>query len=342
VHDEELRVIGKAGGIRHLIVHGRALHAEDGTLLGAVTVNQDITRLREQERALRASEERFRMAFDASPVGIALCSATGEFVQANDAMCRLVGRSADELHRLREADLTHPLEVRSNDLLRRLAGLGAGAVVRTDKRYVRADGVVVWVAASAVAVVGERGEPQVLLQAHDVSERQALQERLAYQALHDDLTGLPNRRLLIDRLTLALARSERSHRPVGVLLLDLDGFKAVNDSFGHGVGDEVLVAVAERLRSALRPSDTIARLGGDEFVVLCDDLPAAEDVHAVAGRLALALSVPIFTGSGPVHLGASIGAAVAEGPDVDADRLLDRADTAMYEVKRANRALLGR
>jgi len=170
-------------------------------------------------------------------------------------------------------------------------------------------------------------------------------------AFHDGLTGLANRDLLADRLRLVLARAVRDRGHVGVLFLDLDRFKAVNDSLGHGAGDRLLVAVAERFRAALRPSDTLARIGGDEFVAVLDGLPDAAAAGRAAGRVLALVDTPFILEAGPdggaveAAVGASIGGAVAvapEGPGLEGDRiealaraLLEAADEAMYQVKRS-------
>jgi diguanylate cyclase (GGDEF)-like protein len=164
-------------------------------------------------------------------------------------------------------------------------------------------------------------------------ERKRAELELAHRATHDALTGLPNRALLRDRLELTLARVERRARGCGVLFLDLDGFKAVNDSFGHDVGDALLVAVGERLRALVRPSDTVARFGGDEFVVLCDDLLGPEEATKVADRIVTALADPLEVDGKEHVVGVSIGVALADGREEGADALIRRADEAMYAVK---------
>lgn len=157
-------------------------------------------------------------------------------------------------------------------------------------------------------------------------------DELAHAALHDPLTGLPNRALLMDRLQQTVAHCRRSGRPGAVLFVDLDGFKLVNDTLGHHVGDAVLVAVAERLRGELRPVDTVARLGGDEFVIVCADAPAAEAAR-ILDRLERALLLPLATSEGAVSIGASIGLRPVTA-DADAEEILQGADAAMYDVKR--------
>ncbi len=161
---------------------------------------------------------------------------------------------------------------------------------------------------------------------------------LSHDSLHDPLTLLPNRRLLLDRLDHALARTQRTEVATLVAMVDLDGFKAVNDTHGHAAGDGALVAVAERLRSVVRPEDTVARWGGDEFVVVAECLPGTA-YEAVTDRLLHALDVPLETAAGlPLSLSLTVGVALGQWCDT-ADVLLERADAAMYAQRRARRAV---
>ena len=157
--------------------------------------------------------------------------------------------------------------------------------------------------------------------------------RRSARAVHDPLTGPANRVLLLDRLTVALARADRQARGLGVLYVDLDGFKAVNDRWRHAVGDEVLRTVAQRLTAAVRPQDTVARIGGDEFVVLCGDLTGDDDASEVAERALEALRRPIPHRAGICQLAASIGV-VPGGGERDPAELIEAADRAMYRAKR--------
>jgi diguanylate cyclase (GGDEF)-like protein len=161
-------------------------------------------------------------------------------------------------------------------------------------------------------------------------------ESSTHRALHDALTELPNRLLLADRFALAAARARRHRAAIGVVLVDLDGFKSLNDRYGHHAGDLALVEVADRLRTVVRDADTAARLGGDEFVVLTETVPGGTDVAALARRLERALEPPIDADGTEVALTASAGAAVVE-PDVDLDEALARADARMFERKRERR-----
>lgn len=173
--------------------------------------------------------------------------------------------------------------------------------------------------------------------AHDVSHRIATEERLAHDATHDPLTNLPNRTLLDDRLGHALDRARRTGAEVAVLFLDLDGFKDVNDTWGHATGDRVLAEVAERVAATARASDTVARLGGDEFVVVCEDAGSAAGAQTLAGRILEAIGAPITVGGVEHRVGASVGIVVADEGERDPEELIRQADAAMYRAKQSGR-----
>ena len=194
-----------------------------------------------------------------------------------------------------------------------------------------------WVALSVSTVRGEHGELLYLIsQMQDITERKAAEARLAHQALHDPLTGLPNRTLFGDRMLVARARIRRGGS-LAVIFCDLDGFKTVNDRFGHDTGDRVLADVAGRMSAVVRPSDTIARIGGDEFAILCEGIDERGAI-AVANRVAFALDSPIHVGEGALRMTASIGIVLTDDAECGAEALLGAADGAMYMAKRAGGA----
>lgn len=173
--------------------------------------------------------------------------------------------------------------------------------------------------------------------AHDISSRKAVEQELKHRALHDPLTGLPNRILMLDRLQQCLSRRDETNSGLAVLFIDLDHFKRINDSFGHEAGDQVLITVAQRLQRAMRPADTVARLAGDEFVVACPDVASYRDATVIAQRLQEALAPPIHLNEDNVFVAASIGIALA-APGCDAEKLIGSADIAMYQAKTGGRA----
>ena len=204
--------------------------------------------------------------------------------------------------------------------------------------------------ARRLSVTGEaiHGPDGVLLGAvvtmADVTRQRELEDRLRADALHDPLTGLPHRGLLVDRVQHGLLTTARSGLPVAVLFCDLDGFKAVNDRYGHPAGDVVLRETARRLQAVLRPGDTVGRIGGDEFVAVCPSVPGEAAAAALVARVVEAVGAPVVVGAdadGPlqVRVGVSVGVALSRGAD-DVDALLARADEEMYRVKRERHAAL--
>jgi diguanylate cyclase (GGDEF)-like protein/PAS domain S-box-containing protein len=323
-----------------------AMTGPDGQVVGFIGIAHDITQRRRAERALAASEEKFRLAFETAPVGMYIFGVGaedhGRILRVNDEMSRFVGRTPEVLRSCRVQQLADTGDERSVDALLDQLVLEPGDHQRVEIAFRRADGRVVWGSVSATVVAPEGGAPYGICLIEDVTARRQVEAELRHLALHDALTGLANRVLVLDRLGHALAQSDRDERLVGVLYLDLDGFKLVNDRWGHAEGDLLLQAVAERLHAAVRPGDTLGRLGGDEFAVVCPGLASSRDLSAMAARIAEALRqpYPLLTGRTHGEIGASIGLAVS-GPGTTAEELLDSADFAMYSVKRQKRAAAG-
>ena len=278
-----------------------------------------------------------RSAFANAPMGIALTTPAGVLVDANPALCMMLGRTEEELHGRSVLDQVHP-EV-STAAQEAYASLLAAPSrpMRHETRLVRSDGtdVPVQVTASWVAKSADGQAAHLVMIVEDITERKALEAQLVHRSLHDPLTGLPNRLLFQDRLWHALERGRRENTPTCVLITDLDGFKAINDELGHPMGDLVLVTFAERLRSVLRASDTAARLGGDEFSIVCENTEPA-DAETLADRLRGAVTEPLQLGGRTVSVGLSIGiGSVAGGlePGEVYERVVREADDAMYADK---------
>jgi diguanylate cyclase (GGDEF)-like protein/PAS domain S-box-containing protein len=328
-----LRVVRPDGAVRWLMSATEPLFDESGVVTGHVGTIDDITeRLVAQRDTERLSD---------------IVEATSDLVVISDRESRILYMNAAARHFF-DLDPSAPVddfdftpytppwaqEVYLNDTRPQLRDEG---IWSGEFAYYR-DGAEVPVSALFLAHRDSDGRIEYVSSVtRDISERKAFEERLEYQATHDPLTGLPNRTLFLDRLELALARSRRSSRTVAVLFCDLDHFKVVNDSLGHGAGDRLLVALAQRLRDALRPGDTVARFGGDEFVILCDELATQQDAVYIAERIHRAVHEPLPIGSTEMFAAISIGIAFATR-DTGPETMIRDADAAMYLAKERGRA----
>ncbi|MDB1088034.1 diguanylate cyclase CdgB [Streptomyces sp. ACA25] len=327
-----------------------------------------LVRLEREQQALKASEESFRQAFEYAPSGMAIAEVGGEYngrlTRTNDALCRLLDRPAAVLRRYSFTDLVHP-----EDTLVLLRTSAEGG--RAELRLARRDGSYVWVSVRNSVVADAADGPQYLLtHVEDIEERKRHELALAHRASHDSLTGLPNSAELRTRLGSRICDRPGTERParratdvfdgfgtppplpydhhehvrspedpggegkgLAVLFCDLDGFKSINDRFGHSCGDTVLQEVAQRLARAVRDNDTVARLGGDEFVVLADGLGETEAAD-LAVRLRNAIIPPIRVEGRAVRVGASFGIGWA-ACGMTTEGVLESADQRMYLEKRS-------
>lgn len=314
---------------RWAVVHGLFI-------AGLAFANLISWRANERVRADTArSQERFRRAFEDAPVSMALVDPSGRVLQANRELRVQTGRETTDL--LRFWDLHPPAD---RDALRASWPPRPG-VPDSERRYLRADGTLGWIHWRHSLILGADGQPDhYISQGVDITARKHDAERLDHQAHHDPLTGLPNRALFDRVLAAALERRRETGSRLAVLFADIDDFKVINDSLGHRAGDELLVSVAERLATVVRPDDTIARFGGDEFVILLERVPSLADVRRVADRVAAEVRRPFVLEGRSRYLSASLGVAVADGSDVQAEELLRDADAAMYQAKEHGKARL--
>ncbi len=309
-------------------------HLANPKVRGIVGNLHDITERKHSEEALRDAHERFRSAFENAPIGMAIADLEGRIIRANPALGRILGRDVADIYDKNMNEYTHPddRELSKSEMARLISSDADG--YRLEKRYCHLDGHDVWVSLNVSCVRDEDQRPLYFIgQIEDVTEGRALRERLAFAAIHDSLTTLPNRELFMDRVEVALRRSARSGLRVAIIFLDLDRFKLVNDSLGHDVGDRVLCAVAERLSGVMRAGDTLARFGGDEFTVLCDEVVDEEAALELAQRLVSAMDVPLALPTGEVFASLSVGIAMSETGADSGAALLRNADVAMYRAK---------
>ncbi|MGJ7439681.1 diguanylate cyclase domain-containing protein [Aquipuribacter sp. MA13-6] len=308
-----------------------------GGAIGTVVTVDDITEQQEARHRLTVAERSLRLTFDHAPIGIAILRPDGSLLEANTALCDLLG--VTEAHLMADGLqwAAHPDERdHDGDLLATwLSGSRERHVI--DRRLPHVSGG--WLSCQlSVAVVRDNdGTPlHLIVQVVDLTARHALEQELRAAATEDPLTGLANRRALSEELDEAQRRQERDGSGVGLLYVDLDDFKTVNDTYGHDVGDRVLVETGRRLRGVMRDDDTVCRMGGDEFVVLCAPVEGPLVMHRLEARLASMLPVTVMADGRPVTVRASTGSVVV-APEEDLDDALRRADAAMYRSKAASR-----
>jgi diguanylate cyclase (GGDEF)-like protein/PAS domain S-box-containing protein len=292
----------------------------------------------QSRQALQESEERFRKIFKDGPLGMAVVGLDYSYVKVNNMLCRITGYTEEEFGLLHYADIAHPEDIEDDaQNLKRLQN-GEIADYKREKRTVRKNGEYIWVSQTISLIRDEGGAALYFLEmAEDISERKQFEERLAYQASHDELTALPNRNLLADRIRQALLHAHRYHRQVAVMFIDLDHFKFINDSLGHDSGDQLLKIIAGRLSACVRSGDTVARQGGDDFVVVLSDMARSEDAAKIVNKIQTEVCRPIKIEEHDLEVTCSIGISAYPRDGTDVQELMKNADVAMFRAKEQGR-----
>ncbi|MFE4603962.1 putative bifunctional diguanylate cyclase/phosphodiesterase [Kitasatospora indigofera] len=293
---------------------------------------------KEAEKALRASEARFRALFESAAIGIGIGDTEGNILAVNKALQEIFGAGPEDLQGHKVNELVHPEDTPGvweayEDLVS-----GKREYLQFDKPYYRRDGEVVWTQLTVSLIRDDDGAPQYqVAMLEDITDRYRLQERLRHQATHDSLTGLPNRAAFFERLEKIFEEPEPGAR-FGLCYVDLDGFKVVNDSLGHETGDQLLTAVADRLKAALTPlGHLVARLGGDEFVVLLENCRGEQEAVAAAKTVLNALDGPVHIGDHRLAVGASVGVLERRVATTTPGAAVRAADLTLYRAKEAGR-----
>jgi diguanylate cyclase (GGDEF)-like protein/PAS domain S-box-containing protein len=333
---------GQAGSVevtlagRRLVVRTAPIDIPQEATLGLVTV-EDVTSYRETEQRLSLAMETFRTAFDAAPIGMALVGLDGRFLQVNAALSDILGYEAADLLQLTFQDITHPDDLHID--VARAEQLVAGDIDRyqMEKRYYDHRGHVIWVQLSGSLVRSARGEPvHFIAQIEDISDRKRREAALTRMARRDPLTGLLNRGVFDTDLEVYKRSAERYGDTTGLVVIDLDEFKAVNDRGGHEVGDRVLVEVARAIRRRVRISDHAYRLGGDEFAVLVPHGTETSMAPLVESLRNSIEQLVVVEAEASYSVGASVGVATIEaGTGTSA---MGDADAALYRDKAARRS----
>ena len=333
--DVEYRITHADGEIRWVWERGMGVVDGDGRLVAIEGVIQDITQRRRVEDALRETERRYRSIFEHATEGIYQTSPEGRYLAANPALAKIYGYTTPEELIADLSDIQHQLYVnpdRRREFMRLMQEYGYTR--NFESPVYRRDGSVIWISENARVVHDDQGRIQFYEgTVVEITERRRYQEELEYQASHDALTGLPNRALLVDRLSQALHAARRAGRVVAVAFVDLDHFKLINDSLGHHVGDQLLLDMASRLASCLRGQDTVARQGGDEFVLVLANQPDEVGVTLILRRLLESISQPWVAEHGEYSISCSIGVSLFPRDGDTAEKLLKSADAAMYKAK---------
>ena len=329
------------GGLQWVLQKARFERDDQGAVFRVTGTTQDIHTRKLVELNLRQSEQKFATAFQSSPVAASIATlAEGRFIEANEKYQRDFGWSRAEL--LGKTALEMGFWPEREMRVQWLRALKArGSVVDYETTWVHRNGDLRKVSISG-EIIEHSGVPCILAFVTDITERKAAEAQIHSLAFFDALTGLPNRRLLLNRLELALATAQRNQRLGALLFIDLDNFKTLNDTYGHNKGDQLLRQVAERLVGAVRDGDTVSRLGGDEFVILLSELAgdallAARQAEAIAGKILVELDRSYEIGEIQFHNTPSIGVTLFGDRLEDTEEPLKRADTAMYQAKAAGR-----
>lgn len=313
-----------------LNVNARPVRDSEGQVVGAVAVLRNITERKQADRLLEESRQHYKSLFEHNPNAVYSLDKTGHFVTCNDACARISGYSLEELKQISFVPLVHEDDL--DEVLRHFHQAVAGDPQNFEARIWHKNGHIVHLAVTNIPIIIDSEVTGVHAIVQDITDRKQFEEQLTQMAQYDSLTGLPNRRLFYDRLDQAMERARRHQCHMALLFMDLNGFKVINDTYGHGVGDQLLIAFAARLRQSVRKMDTVARLAGDEFIVIVEDMKIPDAAIIVADKIGEATQQPFLVDQYVIQIALSIGIAVFENKD-SADDLIKKADSAMYLSK---------
>ncbi|MEG3894574.1 MULTISPECIES: EAL domain-containing protein [unclassified Microcoleus] len=337
--DRQYRIVLNSGEVKWVQDSARFSKNENGDII-VDGVALDISDRKQAESALRQSEQRFRSLIENATDITIILDAEGIFRYISPSVKRILGYSPHQAIGRSALEAVHPDDCAAiAQTLQKALENPKRSESPVEYRVRHRNGSWCYVEAVATNLLHDPAVKGIVINCHDITQRKKAEEQLLHDAFHDALTGLPNRSLFTDRLEHALRLAKRRKDYLfAVLFLDLDRFKVVNDSLGHAIGDQLLVAIARRLEACLRTGDTVARLGGDEFVLLLEDIDGINEATNIVNRLQRKITSPILLDGHEVFITASIGIALSCGEYLEPTTLLRDADTAMYRAKELGRA----
>jgi len=330
----DYEIMRKDGSMAMIEESASLLRNAAGEPIGFYGVSRDRTEQKRAEEALRQSEEKYRTILEDIEEGYYEVDLAGNFTFFNDSLCKIQGYTRDELMGMNNREYMDKETVkRVYKIFNTVFRTGKGAKIH-DWHIIRKDGSKRAVEASVSLIRDAEGKKTGFRGViRDITERKRAEEELQYTATHDALTGLPNRALFNDRLSLALTQADRNKKKLAVMLLDLDYFKDVNDTMGHSMGDQLLRVVGNRLTELLRKGDTVARVGGDEFLLLLSEIARIKDANIIAQKILETFRKPFVLDDHEIMITTSIGIAIYPDDGADAHTLMKHADVAMYRAK---------
>ncbi len=335
----EYRIKTLQGEVKWVFERGAAIFNPQGEIEALEGFIQDITKRKLNEQALQAAERRYRSIFENTVEGIFQTTADGQYLNANPALAKIYGYDSAEELIFNLNNISKQLYVDTSRRDQFVSIMQSREqFTNFESQVFKRDGSVIWISENARAVQDEQGDFLYFEgTVEDITERKSYSQKMEYQASHDDLTGLPNRTLLKDRLQQAINNADRTSSQLAVVFVDLDKFKDINDSMGHRAGDELLVTMGSRLASCLRDSDTVARAGGDEFVLILSNLYHIQSLSLTLDRILMTIAKPYQIQQREFIVTCSLGVSLYPDDGKDSDALLKNADAAMYEAKKAGK-----
>lgn len=343
--DDDIQTLQMMAGlmsaaIDHQMSFDQVQHLLKSRTLALESMQQEMTLRQQVEEELAANAERTRRILESANDAFVAMNANGIVTEWNQQAELTFGwPRADALGKLLSELIIPPVHrQRHEEGLKHFLATGAGPVInnRLELPALTRDRGEITVEL-VISAIETRAEWSFYAFLHDISERKLASDKLKFQAQYDNLTGLPNRALFMDRLTQAMSRHRRSQQYLTLMYLDVDKFKAVNDTWGHGVGDFLLKHFSNRILELIRESDTLARLGGDEFTLLAENVGCVEDAGKIAAKIVSAMQKPFHISGHHIQVGTSIGVVLYREADLPPQELIRRADTALYEAKAAGR-----